>query len=106
MSDSIGLPEPPNNDEEEGLIFDHPLLEKLDIFDRIVVTAHYATLIRNTAINAQMVALLRTINTLILVIETSDTFSNEQKTALGGLVHHLQGRMQEIVEDAQRGDEN
>jgi len=75
--------------QKTGLICDHPLLEKLDPIDRIVVASHYANLLRGALANAEAVAYLKIINLITLVVATNTSVNNEQKAALAALVPTL-----------------
>jgi hypothetical protein len=88
-------------EEDSGLAFDHPLLEQLNMFDRIVVTSHYATLVRNTIINVELLTYTRLLNTLTLAIQTAPELSEEQKIALAGFGAHIQQRIQNVMVEAQ-----
>lgn len=92
----------PNEEEGNGLIFDHPLLAKLDMMDHIVVTAHYASMVKSAVVNTQLITLLRIINMLIMTVHTSTVFSEEQKGALAGLIVHLKQHMEEISANAEQ----
>lgn len=103
MSDDITRPIPPE-EEGSGLICDHPLLEKLNPVDRIILASYYASLLKSATVNAQVVAWLYICNLLVRMIQTSDTLSDDQKNMLGGLVMYLNQRMDALVEDATDSD--
>lgn len=93
------------NDTDPGLAFDHPLLDKLNPIDRIMVTSHYASLIQNGINNVRILEILYTINLITVVINTATTFDQAQKVALYGLGVHLQKRVDELIAQTQ-SDEN
>jgi hypothetical protein len=90
---------------ESGLACDHPLLEKLDFADRIVVTAHYATLMKMALVNAEILAYLRILNFITLHIQANNDLSNNQKAVLAALGVDIKGFVDRAAEKLQSTDE-